>query len=460
MNAKARDNLKSKTPIATGHLIMSGVVENEDSIESSIPSKPSASLTPLTKEERLSKPSVLMNKLLPDTKLISGFLLKKLAKIEGGYIRIDGNLEAKFGNVLSDLHCKVTINDSKTFSLGMQQGVLGIAEAYLQGYWEVDNLTTLVRIFARNRYVLDRINNSALSKASQLAFRALYWSSRNSKAGSKKNISAHYDLSNAFFKLWLDERMMYSSAIYPTLETSLQNASDLKLKTICDKLDLKSSDTLIEIGTGWGGFAIYAAENYGCHVTTTTISKEQYNEAKARVEKKGLDDKITLLLEDYRDLKGTYDKLVSIEMIEAVGHQYLDGYFAKCASLLKPNGKALIQAITIEDTRYETALKTVDFIKQYVFPGSFIPCNEVMIRSAAKTGLKLTGLQDIGKSYARTLADWRENFFSKIDEVKALGFDERFIRLWDFYLCYCEGGFEEGVISNVHLEFENSMHAL
>ena len=246
--------------------------------------------------------------------------------------------------------------------------------------------------------------------------------------------------------------MMYSAAIFESIDCSLQAASLKKLKIICDKLDLKPTDHVVEIGTGWGGFAIYAAKNYGCKVTTTTISQQQYDEAKLRVKAENLEDKITLLLNDYRDLQGQFDKLVSIEMIEAVGHQFYDIYFAKVSSLLKPDGLALIQAITIADQRFEAAKNSVDFIQRYIFPGSNIPSNTAMLQSITKTtDMRLFDCEDIGPHYATTLRKWRENFFANIVHVRQLGYSEEFIRMWEFYLCYCEGGFAERALGDVHL---------
>ena len=251
---------------------------------------------------------------------------------------------------------------------------------------------------------------------------------------------------------------MYSSAVYQQADMSLEAASELKKELICQKLKLKPLDHLVEIGSGWGGFAIYAAQHYGCKVTTITISQAQYNEAVARVQVAGLSHRVDVQLKDYRLLEGKYDKLVSIEMIEAVGEQYLPTYFKKCRELLKPQGLALIQAITIEDARYEKALKTVDFIKRYIFPGSLIPCISVLTQSASEQKLRLKQLDDIGLSYAQTIHHWRERFLNAKQQVLQLGFDEQFIRMWDFYLCYCEGGFKEGVISDVHMLFEASSY--
>jgi cyclopropane-fatty-acyl-phospholipid synthase len=286
-----------------------------------------------------------------------------------------------------------------------------------------------------------------------MALKAWHALRRNTRTGSRRNIAAHYDLGNDFFRLFLDSKLMYSSGIFAPGDT-LEDASERKLERICQKLELRADDHLVEIGTGWGGMAVHAASRYGCRVTTTTISREQHALASQRVQEAGLGDRVSVLLEDYRDLRGEFDKLVSIEMIEAIGHQYLDTYFGKCASLLKPEGLALIQAITIEDERYEQALRSVDFIKRHVFPGSFIPCVSAMVGSAAGAGkLRLLNLEDFGPSYAETLRHWRLRFLSRLDEVRAQGFDERFIRLWEFYLCYCEGGFLERSISDVHLLF-------
>jgi cyclopropane-fatty-acyl-phospholipid synthase len=275
---------------------------------------------------------------------------------------------------------------------------------------------------------------------------------RNSKTGSRRNIAAHYDLGNELFKLFLSEDMMYSSAIYRDADEPLEVASRRKLDRICTKLGLAPGLRVVEIGTGWGGFAIHAARHYGVHVTTTTISKEQHALAVERVRAAGLADRVEVLLSDYRDLTGTYDRLVSIEMIEAIGHQYLDTYFGKISTLLKPDGMALVQAITIEDHRYERALKNVDFIQRFIFPGSFIPSVASMVATLPRaTDLRLYNLEDIGPSYAVTLREWRRRFNARLPEVRALGYPERFIRMWNFYLAYCEGGFLERSIGNAQL---------
>lgn len=381
-----------------------------------------------------------------------------LSKIQIGYIEIDGLINQQFGDKNSELKAKITLRSNELFKLIIKEGAIGAAESFLQGHWEVDDLVTLMRILIQNQAALERVNGHSRARFSKL--KKLIWylyQRKNSISGSKRNIADHYDLSNDLFELFLDDTMMYSSAIYHEEDDTLEQAQEQKLRRICEQLQLKPNDHVLEIGTGWGGFSIFAAREYGCKVTTTTISQEQYNLAKQRVEAAGLGNKITLLLDDYRELTGTFDKLVSIEMIEAVGHQYLDTYFNVIHQRLKPGGEALIQAITIEDTRYQKALKEVDFIKRYIFPGSFIPCNRILVDSAANNGLKLHNLHDIGLSYALTLREWRRRFFLNIDDVTELGFDERFVRMWDFYLCYCEAGFLEQRISDVQLHYKNNM---
>lgn len=381
------------------------------------------------------------------------FVLRHLLKLKHGQIRFQGAWNGVVGEEDS-LTATIHVLDPKLLDLLFKNGVLGAAEGYIQGYWQSDNLVDVVQILARNRHILDRINEHSLARASQVLLKAWYKRRKNSLSGSRKNIAEHYDLSNDFFKLFLDPSMMYSSAVFKDSNMSLEQASDYKKDLICQKLKLQPMDHLVEIGSGWGGFAIYAAQHYGCKVTTITISQAQYDEAVQRVKAAGLAHRVDVQLKDYRLLEGKYDKLVSIEMIEAVGEQYLPTYFKKCYDLLKPNGLALIQAITIEDARYEKALATVDYIKRYIFPGSFIPCISVMTQAASEQKLRLKQLDDIGQSYATTLHCWRERFLAQLDAVRALGFDDEFIRMWDFYLCYCEGGFKEGVISDVHLLFE------
>ena len=332
-------------------------------------------------------------------------------------------------------------------------GSSGSGEAYIKGSWTCSDLVGLVQIFLRNRHVLMKMDKR-MTRLKKHLNKLLHWLSRNTRKGSRRNIRAHYDLGNELFELFLDPTMMYSSAYYASPDMSLEKATVAKLDRICRKLALSPEDHVLEIGTGWGGFALHAARHYGCRVTTTTISREQYELAKQRVEESGLEDRITLLLEDYRDLEGQYDKLVSIEMIEAIGHQYLDVYFDKCSKLLKQNGMMLIQAITIADQRYKSALHEVDFIKKFIFPGGFLPSIAVLSASIARaTDMKIFHLEDIGPHYARTLADWRRRFFEQIHKVRELGYSDTFIRMWEFYLSYCEGGFIERDIGTVQLLF-------
>jgi len=384
-------------------------------------------------------------------------LLKSLLKLRHGQITFQGAWSGTVGEV-SDLHAVIEVRNPLLMDLILKNGVLGAAEGYIRGDWSSEQLVELVQILARNRDVLDQFNQNVIAQASQFFLKGWYKNRKNSISGSRKNIAEHYDLSNDFFKLFLDPSLMYSSAVFENENMSLEDASDFKKELICKKLDLKPMDHLVEIGSGWGGFAIYAAQHYGCRVTTITISQAQYDEAIIRVNEAGLAHRIDVQLKDYRLLEGKFDKLVSIEMVEAVGAQYLSTYFDQCKALLKPKGLAFIQAITIEDFRYKKALNTVDYIKRYIFPGSFIPSVSVLTQTASESGLRLKHLNDIGLSYAKTIHHWRARFLIAREEVLALGFDENFIRMWDFYLCYCEGGFKEGVISNVHLLFESTSY--
>ncbi|PKO45657.1 MAG: SAM-dependent methyltransferase [Betaproteobacteria bacterium HGW-Betaproteobacteria-22] len=369
----------------------------------------------------------------------------------GSLTLIDGKDTHFHGDQTHELSAVIHVHDPRFYGEIAFGGSIGAGEAYMLGYWTADNLTNIVRLMCLNQSVMDNLEGGYQWLTKPL-MRLLHWLNSNTTEGSRKNIAAHYDLGNEMFQLFLDPTMMYSSAMFNEQTTTLQQASELKLMTICNKLDLKPDDHVIEIGTGWGGFAIYAASHYGCKVTTTTISKAQYQLAKARVEAAGLNDKVTLLLEDYRHLTGQYDKLVSIEMIEAVGYQFYNTYFAKVSALLKPDGLALIQAITITDQRYERAKKSVDFIQRYIFPGSCIPSNTAMLNSITQnTDLRLYDLEDIGPHYATTLRMWRENFFANITQVRHLNYSEEFIRMWEFYLCYCEGGFLERALGDVHM---------
>ena len=381
-------------------------------------------------------------------------VLSKLERLQSGEITIVENDRTRTFGCVDDtcpLAVTLTVKSPAFYGDVAFGGALGGGEAYIQDYWEASDLVALGRILLRNREVLDSMNDGAAVLARPLQ-KAFHWLNRNTRSGSRRNIAAHYDLGNDFYALWLDPEMMYSCAWYEHETTTLEAAAVAKLDRICRRLALKPGDQVVEIGTGWGGFAVHAARHYGCHVTTTTISGQQYEYARERIARAGLGDRVTLLREDYRDLEGQFDKLVSIEMVEAVGHEYLDTYFQKCASLLRQDGELLIQAITIADQRYESARRHVDFIKRYVFPGGFLPSVTAMTSvMTRKTDLRAIHIEDIGLHYARTLRDWRERFFARIEDVRQQGFTEEFIRLWHYYLTYCESAFLERAIGDVHL---------
>jgi cyclopropane-fatty-acyl-phospholipid synthase len=387
-------------------------------------------------------------------------VLRQLERLQLGQLRLaDGDDELRFGARDAGLPghdapaVRLTVRDPRFYSELAFGGSIGAAEAYMHGYWHCDDLVALVRLLLQNRAVLDGMEGGAARFTAPLQ-RLFHWVNRNTHEGARRNIAAHYDLGNDFFALWLDETMMYSSAVFERADMTLHGAQVARLDRICRKLALGPQDHVVEIGTGWGGFALHAAQNYGCRVTTTTISREQYELAWQRIAQAGLQDRVTLLFEDFRDLEGRYDKLVSIEMIEAIGHDLFVPYFRKCAELLKPDGAMLIQAITIADQRYEEYRRSIDFIQRYIFPGSGLPSSAVMTGAAARhTDLRLLDLEDIGLHYATTLNHWRRNFFERLDEVRRMGYSESFIRMWEFYLCYCEGAFLERAISDVQLVF-------
>jgi len=372
--------------------------------------------------------------------------LKKLAGLEYGEVTvIDGPERHRFGRRTEEfgLHATVEILHPQTYADVAFGGSAGAGEAYMHGHWKSDDLTALVQIFIRNRHVLNAIDSGAGVATAPLR-RLLHILNRNSLSGSRRNIAAHYDLGNDLFALFLGRTMAYSCGVFEREDSTLDEAQLAKFERICRKLKLSPADHLVEIGTGWGGLAIHAAQNYGCHVTTTTISKEQHDWARDKIRAAGLEDRITLLMDDYRDLRGQYDKMVSVEMIEAVGHHYLDTYVAKCSRLLKPNGAMLLQAITIRDQLYESAARGIDFIQRHIFPGSFLPSASVIAESVRRASdMKIFHMEDIGPHYATTLKRWRENFFARLPEVRKLGYPETFVRMWDFYLSYCEGGCRE-----------------
>ena len=390
----------------------------------------------------------------PLDSLARRLLRAQLSRLRDGEIRLlDGSAEDRFGARTERCPISVAIEvlHPRFYADAVFGGTVGAGAAYMAGHWRCNDLAGLVRIMVVNRELMDGMD-SRWATVRRPLLRAFHWAHRNSRTGSAHNIAAHYDLGNDLYRLMLDDTMAYSCGIFANESTSLAEASRAKFALVCRKLDLQPSDHLLEIGTGWGGFAIYAAQHCGCRVTTTTISRAQYDYVREQIARLGLAERITLLLEDYRELRGQYHKVASIEMIEAVGARFLDTYLAKCSALLHDSGAMLLQAITIQDQYYRNALRSVDFIQRYVFPGSFIPSVSAIAQSLQRvTNLKIFHLEDIGPHYARTLALWRRNFLERLGAVRALGHSSQFVRMWEFYLCYCEGGFAERVLGDVQL---------
>lgn len=374
---------------------------------------------------------------------------------DGEIILVEAGQEQRFTGRTNTLHLSatLTVHDPRFYTRMLFGGSIGAGEAYMQGWWSCDDVATLVRILVRNGQLYTGLDRGWTRLAAPL-HKAFYWLRANTRRGSRENIAAHYDLGNDFFSLFLDRTMAYSAAVFPQQDTPLAEASEAKFARICAKLDLQPGDHLIEIGTGWGGFAVYAAQHHGCRVTTTTISAEQHAEALRRVAEAGLADRVEVLLQDYRDLSGHYDKLVSIEMIEAVGWEFLPGYFQQCSALLKPEGRMVLQGITAADQGYDRAKKEPDFINRYIFPGGCLPSvGSIAQAVAVKTDLRLVHFEDIAPHYALTLLRWREAFRARLADVRAQGFDEAFTRMWDFYLSLCAGAFAERHIGSVQLVF-------
>ncbi|MCL7928569.1 SAM-dependent methyltransferase [Halomonas llamarensis] len=387
------------------------------------------------------------------TRWLKPRLLKQLDTFQGGHITlIEGTKRHHLGQG-GPLQVTVVIRHPRAWKRLAFGGTIGAAESYMDHDWDADDLVALVRLFAVN---LEQVNSkleTGSARFTRWLLNTAYRFQRNSVEGAKRNIAAHYDIGNDLFSTFLDrEHWMYSSAVFPYPDASLEEASTYKLDLMLEKLDVRPEHHLLEIGTGWGGLALHAAKTRGCHVTTTTISDEQHIHTAARIKAEGLEHKITLLKQDYRALTGTYDRVISVEMIEAVGHQYLDTYLAKIDSLLAQDGQAMLQAITIRDQRFEAAKREMDFIKRYIFPGGFLPSHHAMLKSLTrKTSLNMVALDEIGQHYARTLREWRHRFEANLEAVSNLGYDERFVRMWRYYLCYCEGGFLERSIGTCHL---------
>jgi len=388
-------------------------------------------------------------------------LLSKFGEIaEGEFHLHDEGEEHVFGRETAafPVRASVRVKDPAFWTRVAFGGSIGAAESYVDGEWTTDDLTSVMRLFVRNRDAMTGMEGG-IGRLLAPFQRGWHRLRDNTRHGSRKNIAAHYDLGNDFYATFLDASMMYSAALFERPDATLEEAQVAKLERLCKKLDLKPTDHLLEIGTGWGGLALHAARNHGCRVTTTTISREQHDMARERVRAAGLADRIDVIFEDYRDLEGSYDKLVSVEMIEAVGHRWYDKFFGTCSDLLKPDGLMALQAIVIDDRHYDEALKSVDFIQRHVFPGSTIPSVGAITSCAARvTDMHLVHHEDLTPHYARTLELWRERFFANLERVRELGFDERFTRLWEYYLCYCEGGFAERQIGSVQMLYAKPMN--
>ena len=387
-------------------------------------------------------------------KIGRNLVLKALSAVrQGRIILVDCDQRREFGDPDARLSATVRVTHPDFYRRVAFGGTIAAGEAYIDGLWNCSDLTSLIRVMVRNQEAQQKLEGSLARIAGPLR-RLLHRLNDNTRSGSRKNIAAHYDLGNDFYRLFLDPTMAYSCGIFERADSSLEDASAAKFDRICRKLGLAPGMQVLEIGTGWGGFAIHAAKQYGCHVTTTTISRQQHDYSAERIAAEGLGNQITLLQLDYRDLTGRFDRLVSIEMIEAVGHRHLPTYFRTCAERLKPDGAAMIQAITMPDHLYDRYLDAPDFINRYIFPGSCCPSLYAISDAVARsTDLRLNNLEDLSPHYARTLLEWRNAFHAKLEQVRGMGFDERFIRMWEFYLCYCEGGFAERFTGVIQLLF-------
>jgi cyclopropane-fatty-acyl-phospholipid synthase len=385
-------------------------------------------------------------------RLARTLIQRRLRSLEGGRI----HFRDAFGSWTAGpddadvLEAQVHVRDMRFYQRLVLGGSMGAADSYLQGQWDCDDLSHAFRVFLRDHELLDSMDRG-LARWTMPFLRLAHRVRRNTRRGSRKNIHAHYDLSNEFFRQMLDPSMTYSCGIFQSAETNLDAAQEAKLEHICRKLGIGAGDHVLEIGSGWGSFAIHAATRHACRVTTTTISKEQLEYSRRKIQSLGLADRIHVLFEDYRDLEGRYDKLVSIEMIEAVGLENQGEFFRKCSSLLKPDGAAIIQAITLSDDHYDHYRRGVDFIQRHVFPGSCLLSLTRVAREAAKAGLHVHHLDEIGPHYVGTLRAWRERFHRRLDEVRRLGFTERFVRLWNYYLAYCEAGFRERFLGDAQI---------
>jgi len=387
-------------------------------------------------------------------RLAKAFLLRSLQQLDVGQIRwIDPSGESLYGRTTAEfpIPISVRVHDPRFYTDLVLGSSIAAGETYMDGVWSCDDLPALMQITMRNPRVFDGMDG-LWSLLTRSLHRVQHWLRGNTQTNSRRNIAEHYDLGNAFYRLFLDDTMMYSSGIFESPESTLEQASIEKLERVCRRLRLARNHTLVEIGTGWGGMALHAARDFGCSVVTTTISERQKEMAEERIRDAGLADRVTVLSQDYRNLQGQYDKLVSIEMIESVGHEYLETFFATCSRLLKPDGSMLLQAIVIGDQQYDRYRRSADFIQRYIFPGGCLPSVARICECVARrTDLRIIHLEDFAEDYALTLAHWRKRFLANLDAVRELGYSEQFIRMWEYYLCYCEAGFRERNIGLVQM---------
>jgi cyclopropane-fatty-acyl-phospholipid synthase len=404
----------------------------------------------------------MLDSLLSSASGLSESVARRIAIEAASHIR-EGSLGAKlpggemrsFGKPGAEPAARVEVKDDAFFPRALSGGEIAIGETYMDGLWTTPDLTTLLVLGILNREhappLIKRFNDM-----SRAASRRLHLLRRNTPQGSRKNIESHYDLGNDFYRLFLDGTLTYSCAVFASPEEALEEAQRNKYRIICDKAGLSPSDHVLEIGSGWGGFAIFAAQNFGCHVTSITISREQHKLASELVREAVIEDQVEVLLRDYRDLSGDFDKVISIEMFEAVGAEYFETYFRKCDEVLKPGGRMVLQTIAVPDGTFEQLRDGVNWMQKYIFPGGMLPSLEALERSLAGTGLRIRDVEDIGEHYPRTLREWRRRFFENIDAVKGLGFDDRFVRMWEFYLCASEAGFLTKSTSDLQVILEKA----
>jgi cyclopropane-fatty-acyl-phospholipid synthase len=409
------------------------------------------SLTHATEKDhgRRPRPGVM-------TRVARRALLSRLEGIEDAILVLeDADGSHRFGPRESDLEARIDVHDPRFYAAVARRGSVGAAEAYMDGHWSSEDLPAVIRVLARNAG-LSQVDRG-ITRLIQPGLKLLHTLRRNHRRGARRNIAAHYDLGNDFFSLFLDPSLTYSSAVFERGDMSLEEAQAAKYERLCRKLELRPGDRVLEIGGGWGGFALHAASRHGCHVTSATISREQYELSRKRVAQAGLQDRVDIVFRDYRDLEGTFDKLVSIEMIEAVGTRHLPDFFRVCSERLRPDGLMALQAILVPDQDWRSSTRNVDFVKRYIFPGGQLVSLGAMSRCIAeKTDLRIIHLEDITSHYAETLLRWRRALHERLDDVRALGLDDVFLRMWDFYFCYCSGGFTERAILGNQIVFSKA----